>query len=71
MITSTTKGSTKGGLLNRLMRRGMGTGQALFNLGIEPGIPWVRPWKEILATGAQTTWLHQLLNSNYYALTFK
>jgi len=38
------------------MRRGMRTGQALFPLGIEPGIPRVRPWTEILATGAQATW---------------
>jgi hypothetical protein len=36
----------------------MRTGQALFPLGIEPGIPRVRPWKELLATGAQATWLN-------------
>jgi len=48
----------KGGRLIRLVRRGMWTGQALFLLGIEPGIPWVCPWKELLATGAQATWLH-------------
>jgi len=42
------------------MRRGMRTGQTLFPLRIEPGIPQVRPWKELLATGAQTTWLTQL-----------
>jgi len=35
----------------------MRTGQALFPLGIELGIPWVRPWKELLATAAQATWL--------------
>jgi len=35
----------------------MRTGQALFPLEIEPGIPRVRPWKELLATGAQATWL--------------
>ena len=33
------------------------TGQALFPLEFEPGIPRVRPWKKLLATGAQTTWL--------------
>jgi hypothetical protein len=48
---------TKGGRLIRLVRRGMRTVQALFPLGIEPGIPQVRPWKELLATGAQATWL--------------
>jgi len=31
----------------------MGTAQVLFLLGIEPGIPQVRPWKELLATRAQ------------------
>jgi hypothetical protein len=41
------------------MLRGMRTGQALFPLGIEPGIPRVRPWKELLATGAQATWLKE------------
>jgi len=35
----------------------MRTGQTLFPLGIEPGIPRVRPWNELLATKAQTTWL--------------
>lgn len=49
---------TKGGRLIRLMRRGMCTGQALFPLEIEPGIPQVRPWNELLATGAQATWLY-------------
>jgi hypothetical protein len=39
----------------------MHTGQALFPLGIEPGIPQVRPWKELLATGAQATWFVALL----------
>jgi len=38
------------------MRRGMHTSQALFPLRFEPGILRVRPWKELLATGAQTTW---------------
>jgi hypothetical protein len=38
----------------------MRTGQALFLLGIEPGIPRIRPWKELLATGAQATWLTTL-----------
>jgi len=36
----------------------MRTGQALFSLEIEPGIPRVRPWKELLATGAQAAWFH-------------
>jgi len=36
----------------------MRTGQTLFPLRIEFGIPWVRPWKELLATGTQTTWLY-------------
>jgi len=35
----------------------MHTRQALFPVGIEPGIPRVRPWKELIATGAQATWL--------------
>jgi len=43
----------KGGRLIRLVCRDMRTGQTLFPLGIEPGIPQVRPWKELLATGAQ------------------
>jgi fibrillarin-like rRNA methylase len=30
----------------------------LFPLGIEPGIPRARPWKELLATGAQATWFN-------------
>jgi hypothetical protein len=42
--------------LIRLMREDMHTGQTLFFLGIELGIPRVRPWKELLATGAQATW---------------
>ena len=46
---------TKGERLIRLVRRGMRIGQALFP-GIEPDIPQVRPWKELIATGAQTTW---------------
>ena len=41
------------------MRRGMHIGQALFFLGIEPGIPLVRPWKELLVTIAQTTWFER------------
>jgi len=52
---------TNGGRLIQLMRRGMRTGQALFPLGFEPGIPRVRPWKELLATGAQATWLADML----------
>ena len=47
---------TNGGRLIRLVRRGMRTGQELFPLGFEPSIPRVCPWKELLATGAQTTW---------------
>ena len=39
------------------MRRDMSTDQVLFSLGIEPGIPRVRPWKEFIGTRAQTTWL--------------
>jgi len=39
----------------------MRIGQALFPLEIEPGIPRVRPWKELLATGAQTTWLYVII----------
>jgi len=35
----------------------MRTDQALFSLGIELGIPRVRPWKELLATEAQATLL--------------
>ncbi|KAK2445092.1 ERBB-3 BINDING PROTEIN [Trifolium repens] len=35
----------------------MCTGQTLFPLEIEPDIPRVRPWKEVLAAGAQATWL--------------
>jgi hypothetical protein len=34
----------------------MRTGQALFPLKIEPGISWIRPWNELIVTGAQTTW---------------
>jgi len=45
-----------GGWLTQFIRRGMRTGQALFPLTIEPGISRVRPWKELLATEAQTTW---------------
>jgi len=47
--------STKRERLIRLMRRGMRTGQALFSLEIERDIPQIRPWKDLLATGAQTT----------------
>jgi hypothetical protein len=47
---------TKGERLIRLARRGMRTGQALFPLRIESGIPRVRTWKKLLVTGAQTTW---------------
>jgi len=46
---------TNGEQLIRLVRRGMRTGQELFLLGFEPGIPRIRPWNELLATGAQTT----------------
>jgi hypothetical protein len=35
----------------------MHIGQVLFPLGIESGILRARPWKELFATGAQTTWL--------------
>jgi hypothetical protein len=31
--------------------------QTLFFRRIEPGILRIRPWKELLATGVQTTWL--------------
>jgi len=48
---------TNGGRLIQLMRKGMRIGQALFPLGIESDIPRVYPWKELLATEAQTTWL--------------
>jgi hypothetical protein len=37
--------------------------QALLPLGIEPGIPRVRPWKELIATGAQATLLLFVLSS--------
>jgi hypothetical protein len=47
---------TKGGRLICLVRRGMRIGKTLFPLGIELGIPRIRPWKEFLATGAQATW---------------
>jgi len=39
----------------------MSTDQALFPLGIEPGIPQVCPWKELFATGTQATWLLVML----------
>ena len=48
---------TNGERLIQLMRRCMRTGQALFPLGIDSDIPRVYPWKELLATEAQTTWL--------------
>jgi len=35
----------------------MCTGQTLFSLRIEPDILRIRPWNELLATGAQATWL--------------
>jgi len=38
------------------MRRGMRTGQVLFFMRIEPGIPRLRHWKELLATETQATW---------------
>jgi len=58
---------TKGGRLIWLMSRGMRTGQALFPLGIESGIPRVRPWKELLATGAPMLCLksHYFLPFNF------
>ncbi|AES64700.1 hypothetical protein MTR_2g028760 [Medicago truncatula] len=37
----------------------MRTGQALFSLGIKPGSPQVRPWKEILTPGVQATWFRR------------
>lgn len=37
--------------LIRFVRRGMRTGQALFPLKIELGIPRIRPWNEFLAPG--------------------
>jgi len=52
------------------MRRGTRTGQTLFPLRIKPGIPRVRPWKELLATGAQATWFSLFilgLASYYYS----
>jgi len=39
------------------MRRDMHTDQALFPLEVEPGISWVRLWKELFATEAHATWL--------------
>jgi hypothetical protein len=51
---------TKGGRLILLVRRGMCTDQALFPLGIEPGIPRVRPWKELLARLFYVTMLNKL-----------
>ncbi|KEH18498.1 transmembrane protein, putative [Medicago truncatula] len=44
--------STKDGRKIRLVRRGMHTSQTLFPL-IELDIPQIRPWKELLATGAK------------------
>ena len=38
------------------MHRGMHPDQVLLPLKIELGIPRVRPWNVLLATGAQTTW---------------
>lgn len=46
---------TIGERLIRLVRRDMCTGQALFLLEIESDILRVRPWKELLVAGAQTT----------------
>jgi len=45
----------------------MRTGQALFSLRIKPSIPQIRPWKELLATGAQATWLKQKNESKTFA----
>jgi hypothetical protein len=39
-----------------LVLKGMRTDQMLFLLEIEPGIPQVCPWKELLAAEAQTTY---------------
>jgi len=39
----------------------MRTGQVLFSLEIELGILQILPWKELLATGAQTTCLYVLI----------
>jgi len=44
------------------MCRVMHSGQALFSLGIEPDIPRIHPWNELLATGAQTTWLTKYMH---------
>jgi hypothetical protein len=52
---------TKGGQIIRLVRRGMHTGQSLFPMWIEPGIPRLYSWKEFLATGAQATWLDECI----------
>ena len=35
----------------------MRIGQVLFLQGIETDIPRIRPWKGLLATEAQSTWL--------------
>jgi len=51
---------TNGGRLIWLMRRGMCTDQSLFSLGIKPDISRIRPCKELLVTGAQSTWFHFL-----------
>jgi hypothetical protein len=48
---------TKGEQLIWIVRREMRSGKALFPLRIEPSIYQIRPWNELLATGAQTTWL--------------
>jgi hypothetical protein len=55
---------TKDGRLICLVCRGMRTGQALFPLGMEPGIPQIRPSKELLATEAQATWLITMILIN-------
>ena len=61
--------SIKDGRLIQLVRRDMHTDQTLFSLGIEPSIPWIHPWKELLATGAQRTWFFLftfMFNNNNY-----
>jgi len=56
---------TKGERLIWLMCRGMHTDQSLFPLKIELDIPRVRPWKELIATRAQTIWLYYVQNCFY------
>jgi hypothetical protein len=51
------------------VRRGMRTGQTLFLLRMEPHIPRIRPWKKLLTTKAQTTWLLFTQTLNYILFT--